>query len=86
MLMHIHTHIDILALICICLIALREVPMALWLTILDCNIIVSEFEMQSCYYIHFLTNILGKGMRPLISLSYELNSNIAILLQGWIWD
>ena len=28
----------------------------------DCGIIVSEFKLQSHYYIHFWTNILGKGM------------------------
>ena len=27
---------------------------------------VSEFELQSRYYIHFQTNTLGKGMNPLI--------------------
>ena len=26
---------------------------------------VSEFELQSLYYIHFGTNTLGKGMNPL---------------------
>ena len=30
--------------------------------VLDCNIIVSKFELQSRYYIHFWTNTLGKGM------------------------
>ena len=30
------------------------------------GIIVSEFELQLCYYIHFQTNTLGKGMMPLI--------------------
>ena len=34
--------------------------------VLDCGIVVSEFELQSCYYIHFRTNTLGKGMSPLI--------------------
>ena len=28
----------------------------------DHDIVVSEFEFQSCYYIHFRTNTLGKGM------------------------
>ena len=28
--------------------------------------VVSEFELQSRYYIHFQTNTLGKGMNPLI--------------------
>ena len=33
---------------------------------MDCGIVVSEFEVQSRYYIHFRTNALGKGMNPLI--------------------
>ena len=31
-----------------------------------CGIVVSEFVLQSRYYIHFRTNTLGKGMNPLI--------------------
>ena len=27
---------------------------------------VSEFELQSRYYVHFRANTLGKGMDPLI--------------------
>ena len=33
---------------------------------IDYNIVISEFEFQSYYYIHFRTNALGKGMNPLI--------------------
>ena len=33
---------------------------------MDCGIVVSEFELQSRYYIHFQTNTLGKGMNALI--------------------
>ena len=32
----------------------------------DCGIIVSEFEFQSRYYVHFRANTIGKGMNPLI--------------------
>ena len=28
--------------------------------------LVSEFELQSRYYVHFWANTLGKGMNPLI--------------------
>ena len=31
-----------------------------------CGIVVSEFVLQSHYYVHFRTNTLGKGMNPLI--------------------
>ena len=33
---------------------------------MDCEIIVSEFELQLRYYVHFQTNTLEKGMNPLI--------------------
>ena len=33
---------------------------------LDCRIAVSEFGLQSRYYVHFWTNTLGKGMNLLI--------------------
>ena len=33
---------------------------------LDFRIVVSEFELQSCYYVHFRTNTFGKGMKLLI--------------------
>ena len=33
---------------------------------MDCGIVESEFELQSRYNVHFRTNILGKGMNPLI--------------------
>ena len=28
---------------------------------MDCNIIVSKFELESCNYVHFWTNIFGRG-------------------------
>ena len=33
---------------------------------IDCGIVVSEFVLQLRYYVHFRTNIPGKGMNPLI--------------------
>ena len=33
---------------------------------MDCGIVVSEFVLQSRYYVHFRANTLGKGMRSLI--------------------
>ena len=33
---------------------------------MDCGIIVCEFVLQLCYYVHFRANTLGKGMNPLI--------------------
>ena len=40
---------------------------------MDCEIVESEFELRSRYYIYFRTNTLGKGMNPLI-----------LLAMGWI--
>ena len=31
---------------------------------MDCGIVVSEFELQSRYYVHFRANTLWKGMKP----------------------
>ena len=50
--------------------------------LLDCDIIVNEFELHSLYYAHFRINNLGKSMNPLIHSSYGLNSTPSILLQG----
>ena len=33
---------------------------------MDCETVVSEFELQSRYYIYFRANTLGKGMDPFI--------------------
>ena len=41
-----------------------RVPVA---NVLDCNIVVSKFKLLLCYYVHFQTNTLGKGMNSLIS-------------------
>ena len=35
--------------------------------VLDCDNIVSEFEIQSDYYVLFQTNTLGKSLNLLIS-------------------
>ena len=34
--------------------------------VMDCRIVVSEFKLQSHYYVHFLTITLKKGMNPLV--------------------
>ena len=42
---------------------------------------VSEFELQSRYYVHFRANNLGKGIEPPYPSSYVLNSITAVFLQ-----
>ena len=52
---------------------------------LECRIFVSEFERQSCYYIHFWINTPGKGINPTYPLSYGVNNFTTVLREGWIW-
>ena len=33
---------------------------------MDCGIVISEFVLQPCHYVHFLANTLGKRMNLLI--------------------
>ena len=44
----------------------RGCPRGVMVKAMDCGIVVSEFVLQSCYYVHFRANTLGKGMNPLI--------------------
>ena len=41
-------------------------PCGVMVKAMDCGIVVSEFVLQSRYYVHFRANTLGKGMNPLI--------------------
>ena len=43
-----------------------ECPRGVMNKAMDCGIVVSEFVLQSRYYVHFRANTLGKGMNPLI--------------------
>ena len=44
-------------------------PCGVMVKAMDCRIVVSEFKLQSRYYVHFQTNTLGKGINPLILLA-----------------
>ena len=44
----------------------RGCPHGVMVKAMDCGIVVSEFVLQSRYYVHFRENTLGKGMNPLI--------------------
>ena len=41
-------------------------PHGVMVKAMDCGIGVSEFVLQSHYYVHFWANTLGKGTNPLI--------------------
>ena len=40
--------------------------------VMDCDIVVSEFEFQSCYYVHFYINIFEKDVDSLFLLSAKV--------------
>ena len=42
--------------------------------VLNCNIVVSELRLYSCYYIHFQINTLGETHELSYPFSYGLNS------------
>ena len=44
----------------------RGCPRGVMVKAMDCRIVVHEFILQSCYYVHFQANTLEKGMNPLI--------------------
>ena len=44
----------------------RGCPRVVMIKAMDCGIVVSEFILQSRYYVHFWANTLEKGMNPLI--------------------
>ena len=43
--------------------------------VLDSNLEVNEFELQSHYYVHFQTNTFAKGINPLYPLCCWLISS-----------
>ena len=48
---------------------------------MDFDIVVSEFELKSRYYVHLQTNTFGKGMNSIIPTpSYSLNFTTTTLL------
>ena len=50
--------------------------------VLDCDIVVSDFESHSSYYVHFQINTLRKGMGPLIFPVMSQIVSVVFLLQG----
>ena len=41
-------------------------PRGIMVKAMDCKIVVSEFILQSCYYVHFRANNLEKVINPVI--------------------
>ena len=44
----------------------KIIPRGVMVKAMDCGIVVSEFVLQSRFYVHFRANTFGKGMNPLI--------------------
>ena len=49
--------------------------------VLDCYTIISNFLLQSHYYVHFPTNAHGERYELLITPNYRLNSTTTDILQ-----
>ena len=49
---------------------------------LNCDIVLNEFELQSGYCVRFQINTLGENMEHLSS-SYGLKGTITVLLAHW---
>ena len=60
-------------------------PRGVVANVLDFDIVVIEFELQSHYYVHFQIHTVRKGMNNLIHYIFVLNSTTTVLLEGWIW-
>ena len=78
---HVHTHIHTYTPIHIHAYGGR-CPRSVMVKAMDCGI-VSEFELQSRYYVHYRSNTLEKGMNLIIlPPSYGFNSTNTVLLEG----
>ena len=52
----------------IVVIKFEESPRGVGANVLDSKIVATEFELQSCYYVHFRTNTIGKAMGKIVPL------------------
>ena len=50
--------------------------------VLDCDIVLSEFKLQACNYVHLRTNTIGKKYEPPFLSGNMLNSTTSVLLLG----
>ena len=53
----------------------QQCPHDVMANVLDCDIVIREFELQTRHYVHLRTNTLGKGMSsptmdPIVSLLF----------------
>ena len=55
-------------------------PRGVMVKVMDCEIVVSAFELQLLYYVHF-----RERYEPPYPPSYGLNSTTTVLLGEWLW-
>ena len=54
--------------------------------VLDCGFKVSKFKLQSCHYIYFGTNTVGKGNEPPYSPPHAaMGQIVSVVLQECLW-
>ena len=53
-------------------------PRGVVVDVLDSDVVISELELQSCYYIHFRTNALRKYTGWIVSLLFFYNDGFGI--------
>ena len=63
----------------------REYPRGVMVKSMDCGIVVSEFVLQSDYYVHFRANTPRKRYESPYPPSYGLNCTTTVLLGKWLW-
>ena len=63
---HVHIYYMYVCVLVYECIYVRGCPRGVMVKAMDCGIILSEFVLQSRYYVHFRANTLGKGMNTLI--------------------
>ena len=64
----------------------RGYPRRVMVKAMDCRIIVSEFELQSRYYVHFREKYPWERYEPPYPPCHVLNSATTVLLEGWLWN
>ena len=62
----------------------KEIPRGVVPDVLDFDIVVNKFDLQSRSYVHFQNITLGQVLTSL-SPCFEVKSATTYLLQGWLW-
>ena len=62
----------------VCIQLFSGCPRGVMVKAMNYGIVVSEFVLQSRYYVHFRANTLGKGIEPHYPPSYGLNSTTTV--------